>query len=193
MGTAGTQPAERDSHVYYQPDQKHGMTPQEAIARIGQSTAQAGFVTSDDFVHGVRVLVARTSQFRLRWFGTKLHTFLVISAFPSGMATPDQLDGFMQAATEYGKANKGGLPVGLQTGVAAISVAVTEHADATAHLWAAKPHGRQFAVLSFPVLLDTTTGKVTHPPRMFVGGAYSGYLKRIVHQHVTTAVGGHSY
>ena len=166
------------------------MTPQEAITRIGQSTAQAGFATSDEFIRGVRVLVARTSQFRWIWFATRLHTFLVAGVFPPGMATPDQLDGFMRAAMEYGKANKGGLPVGLQSGVAAISVAVTEHADPSAHQWAATPHGRQFGVLSFPVLLDAATGEVTRPPRMLIGGVYSSYLKGIVDRHVTAAVGG---
>jgi hypothetical protein len=165
------------------------VTPQEAISRIGQSTSQAGFATSDEWMGQARVLVARTSQFRLRWLATKLHTFLVAGAFPPGTATPDQLDGFMRAAVQYGRANKSGLPVGLQTGLAAIPVAVTEHADASAHGWAATPHGREFAVLTFPVLLDTASGEVTHPPRLVLGGLYSGYLKGIVTTHVTTAVG----
>ncbi|HEX6239169.1 MAG TPA: hypothetical protein VFZ68_18365 [Acidimicrobiales bacterium] len=166
------------------------MTPQEAIARIGQSTAHDSFVTSNDVIGGAPVLVARTSQFRLRWFATKLYTFLVAGTFPPGTATPDQLDGFMRAAVQYGKANKSGLPVGLQTGLAAIPVAVTEHADSSAHVWAATPHGRKFGVLTFPVLLDAATGEVTHPPRLVMGGVYSGYLKEMVAKHVTTAVGG---
>ena len=167
------------------------MTPQEAIVRIGQSTAQAGFTTYDDSLNGVRVLVARTSQFRIRWIATKLHTFLVATVFPPGTATPVQLDGFMQAAVGYGRAHKGGLPVGLQTGLAAISVAVAEHADPAAQAWAATPHGRKFGMLTFPVLLDVTTGAVTRPPRLIVGGIYSGYLKGIVARHVVAAVGGH--
>ena len=166
------------------------MTPQDAIVRIGQSTAQEGFTTYDDSLNGLRVLVARTSQFRFRWVATKLHTFLVATVFPPGTATPDQLDGFMQAALGYAQAHKGGLPVGLQTGLAAISVAVTEYTDPAAQSWAATPHGRKFGMLTFPVLLDVTTGAVTRPPRLVVGGVYSGYLKGIVAKHVVAAVGG---
>lgn len=164
------------------------MTPQEVIDRIGQSTAAAGFQTSREILLGNDVLVARTSQFRWRWFATKLHTFLVAMTFPPGTASPDQLDGFLQAAAEYAKANKGGLPGGLQTGTAVLVTAVTEGADATAREWANAPHGRKFAVLPFPVLVDAAADQLVRPQRMILGGVYSGYLKGLVDQHVGGAL-----
>jgi hypothetical protein len=166
------------------------MTPQEAIVRIGQSTTRAGFATSDQVFLGMRVLVARTSQFRLRWMATKLHTFVVASAFPPGTATPDQLDDFMHAMMEYGRANKGGLPASSRTSIAAITVAVTESADRSAHAWTAERRGSQHAVQPFPVLVDVATGEVTHMARPLLGSFFYGYLKGIVEEHVTAAVGG---
>jgi hypothetical protein len=135
---------------------------------------------SPEVVAGAPVLVARTAKFRWAWMATKLHTFVVAAAFPPGTATPDRLDAFMQEAMRFAKANKGGLPVGFQTGVAAVTVAVTEQADDAAHGWAASPHGRKFGVMSFPCLVDATSGRVTRPDRMVIGGIYSKHLKSVV-------------
>jgi hypothetical protein len=163
------------------------MTPQQVIDRIGQATAGAGYAVSQEMLGGSPVLVARTAEFKLKWMATKLHTFVVAAPFPPGTATPDRLDAFMQAAMQFAKANKGGLPVGLQTGVAAVTVAVTEGADDTTHGWAASPHGRKFGVMSFPCVADATTGRVTRPDRMVIGGVYSGHLKSVVDTLVAPA------
>jgi hypothetical protein len=160
------------------------MSPEEAIERIAQSTAQAGMNPARTLLQGSEVLVARTSQFRLRWMATKLHTFLVASIFPAGTATTDRLDTLIELAARYAKANKGGLPVGFQTGVAVLVVAVTEHADPAAHQWASTSHKRKFATLPFPVMADTTTGQVTRPEKMLLGGIYKAYLQGLADQHV---------
>jgi hypothetical protein len=164
------------------------VTPQDAVERIGWSVGQAGMNPTKAMLYGNEVLVARTSQFRLLWFATKLHTFVVVSTFAPGTATPSGLDAFLRAAAELAKASKGGLPVGFQTGIAVLVVAVTEGADAAAHQWASASHGRQFAVLPFPVLVDTATGQVTRPQRMVLGGVYARYLKGLVDRHVAAPV-----
>lgn len=164
------------------------MTQHEIINAIAGSTTQAGMNPTMATLDGNEVLVARTSQFRWAWMATRLHTFLIASPFPPGSATPAGLDAFLAAATQYAQANKGGLPRGMQTGVAVLVVAVTEHADQAAHQWAAAPHGRQFATLPFPVLADTATQQVTRPDRMLLGGIYSKYLKGLVDQHVAGPV-----
>jgi hypothetical protein len=164
------------------------MTPQEVIERIGHSTAQAGMQVVRTQLYGVDTLVARTAEFRLRWMATKLHTFLVASPFAPGTANRSALDGFMSAAMQYAKANKGGLPVGFQTGIAVLVVAVTEQADAAAQEWAATPHGRQFGVIPFPVMVDAASHQLTRPQRMVIGGIYSGYLKDMVDRHVGGAL-----
>lgn len=164
------------------------MTPHDVIQRIGQSTAAAGMQPTTTAIYGNQVLVAQTSKFKLQWFATKLYTFLIACEFPAGTADPASLDRFLTGAAEFAKANKQGLPLGLQTGIAALVVAVTEHADPAAHQWASAVHGRQFAVIPFPVLVDAATRQVTRPQRMVLGGVYSKYLKRLVDQHVAGAV-----
>lgn len=160
------------------------MTPQEFIQRIEQSTAHAGLPTTRQQLSGTEVLVARTSQFRWRWFATKLHTFLIAAPFAPGTAEPDQLDRFLRAAINYAKAKKDGWPLNLQTGVAVLAVAVTEKADQAAHNWARTPHGRQLGVVAFPVLADTATEQVVRPERMVIGGVYTRHLEGLVDQHV---------
>lgn len=164
------------------------MTPRDVINSIAGSTAQAGMNPTTAMLHGNEVLVARTSEFRLRWFATTLHTFLIASIFPPGSAAPERLDAFLVAASQYARSNKGGLPLGMQTGVAVLVVAVTEHAQQGAHQWASAPHGRQFATLPFPVMVDAANQQVTRPERMLLGGVYSKYLKSLVDHHVTAVV-----
>jgi hypothetical protein len=160
------------------------MTPEEAVGQVAQSTAAAGMDTSWTTLLDTQTLVARTSQFRWRWFATRLHTFVVAAPFPTDTATPDRLDRFLEAATAYAKDNKGGLPRGLQTGVAVIVVAVAGSAEPPAYQWAAAPHGRKFAALPFPVLVDTSTEQVVRPRRMLLGGVYLSHLKSVVDRHV---------
>lgn len=162
------------------------MTPHEAIERIAWSTGQAGMNPSQQRLQGSPVLVARTSEFRWRWFATRIHTFVVAAPFPAGTATADRLGGFLRAATEYAKANKGGLPRGLQTGVAVIVVAVADSADHAAFEWASAVRGRKFAALPFPVLADTAAGQVVMPRRMVLGGIYKAYFQSLATQHVVT-------
>jgi urease gamma subunit len=164
------------------------MTPQEVIERIAQSTARAGMTTQKTLLQGNEVLAADVSKFKVTWMLSQLHTFLIAGTFPPGTAHPTALDGFMELASQYGKANKRGLPLGLQSGVAVLAVAVTEHADAAAHEWASKPHGRKWAVMPVPVLVDAATGQVTRPQRMVIGALYFPYLRGLIDQHVTPAV-----
>jgi hypothetical protein len=164
------------------------MTPHEAIERIAWSTGQAGMNPSQQLLQGSPVLVARTSEFRWRWFATRIHAFLIAAPFSAGTATADRLDGFLRAATEYAKANKGGLPRGLQTGVAVIVVAVAESADRAAYEWASSVHGRNFAALPFPVLADASAGQVVMPRRMVLGGIYKAYFQGLATQHVVAAL-----
>jgi len=162
------------------------MTPQDVVERIGQAAGQAGMGPYKTTLLGNEVLVARTSKFSVLWFATKLHTFLVASVFPTGTATPDRLDRFLDAAATFAKANKGGLPVGLQTGLAILPVAVTGQPGPEADAWASKPHRRRVGTVPFPVLVDATSGQVTRPNHMVIAGVYSRYLKRMVDQHVAT-------
>jgi len=166
------------------------MTPDEVMGRIEQSTAAAGMQPQRvELIAGHTSLVARTSQFRWRWMATQLHTFLVAAPFPEALSR-EQLDGFLSAATRYAKANKGGLPLGLQTGVAAIVVAVMEGASPEAVQWASNVHGRQFSTIPWPSLVDTRVPTVVQPQRMVIGGIYKSYLQQMVQQHVMGAVTG---
>jgi hypothetical protein len=164
------------------------MTPQDVIERIAQSTGRAGMSPQKTLLQGNEVLAADVSKFRVTWMFTQLHTFLVAGTFPPGTAHPGALDGFMDLAARYAKANKRGLPLGLQSAVAAIAVAVTENADEAAHTWASRPHGRKFATLPVPVLVDVATGRVTRPERMVISGIFYPFLRKLIDEHVTSAV-----
>jgi hypothetical protein len=154
-----------------------------AMEHIAQSTAAAGMQPSYQRIGGGVALVARTSEFRWRWFATRLHTFLVVAQFPPGTATRPALDAFLGAATDYAIANKSGLPRGLQTGTAIVAAAVTAQPPPEAIAWASAVHGRKFAAIPFPALVDAATRQVVRPQRMVIGGVYGPYLRQMVDSH----------
>jgi hypothetical protein len=159
----------------------------DPVAEIGAALAGAGYTTSNATLDGSPVLVARTTVFRWRWFATRLHTFVVVAQFEPA---PDgaELDRFLELASRYGAANKDGLPAGLQTGTAAIAVAVVDHATAASTAWAARVRGRGFASIPYPVLANLETATVEHPGRMVLGAVYGSYLAGIADRLVAPAL-----
>ena len=133
-------------------------------------------------------LVARTSRFRWRWVATRLHTFVIASDFVDVTPNRVDLDAFLDAGVQYALEHKGGLPRGLQTGTATITVALTRQLHAATMEWAQTVHGRRFAAFPFPVLVDLSTRKVTRPERMIVGGIYSSYLQTMVDTHIRAPI-----
>jgi hypothetical protein len=164
------------------------MDPNEAVARIGASLEIAGYEPEQELLGDRQVLVGRISMFRWRWFATRLHTFVAVAAFPPLGTHREALDDYLHRCTELAIARKGGLPRGLQTGVAIVAVAVTSGADDSLRDWATKVHGRQFAAIPFPVVADTAARTVTRPQRMMIGAIYAGHLRRVVDAHVTAAL-----
>ena len=104
------------------------MTPEEALARIEHAAGRPGCSRSGSRWSGRPAFAGRTSELRWRWIATRLHTFPVAAPFPPETG-PAELDGFIAEATRYAKDSKGGLPRWLQTGVAALAVAVTSRAS----------------------------------------------------------------
>ena len=72
----------------------------------------------------------RRSDFRIRWFLTRLHTFVVFVVLER--ATEADLSAITDLAARWAKSAKGGLPIGFQTGVAVIPVIVSSSADQAA-------------------------------------------------------------
>ncbi|MDI9883207.1 levansucrase [Streptomyces sp. HNM0645] len=108
--------------------------------------------------HGAPVLVGRRADFRLQWAATKLHLFTAVAAAPE--ITVPAVEAFTWRVLDYARANKGGLPVGLQTGVAAFPVLVSERVDPAAMAWAQEQQRNRFACFARPVVVDMSQGHV---------------------------------
>ncbi|MFC5032348.1 levansucrase [Streptomyces sp. SID13666] len=124
---------------------------------------------------GVRVLVGRRSDFRLRWMATNLHVFTIAAAVPE--ITAATIDTFTTQTLSFAKKNKGGLPVGMQTGVAVFPVLVSERVDPAAMAWAEEKQRNQFACFARPVVVDTArhyVGLFRGKPAL--GWIYSSHL-----------------
>ncbi|WSA78840.1 levansucrase [Streptomyces sp. NBC_01799] len=124
---------------------------------------------------GAPVLVGRRADFRMRWAATKLHLFTVAAAVPE--ITVPVVDTFTTQVLTYAKQNKGGLPVGMQTGVACFPVLVSDRIDPAAMAWAEEKQRNRFACFARPVVVDSAQGYVgMYRGKPVFGRIYAGHL-----------------
>ncbi|MFE3328930.1 levansucrase [Streptomyces sp. NPDC059176] len=124
---------------------------------------------------GGPVLVGRRADFRIRWAATRLHLFTVAATVP--VVTVPVIETFTRQVLDHARANKGGLPVGLQTGVAAFPVLVGEWVDPAAMRWAEEQQRNRFACFARPVVVDVSQGRVGYYRGVpLVGRAYASHM-----------------
>ncbi|MFD2690363.1 levansucrase [Streptomyces phyllanthi] len=124
---------------------------------------------------GVPVLLGRRADFRLKWMATKLHLFTVAAAVPE--ITVPTIATFTDQVLAYAKKNKGGLPVGLQTGVGTFPTLVSDRVDPAAVHWAEAQQRAKFACMARPVVVDSARQYVgTYRGKPFIGRAYASYF-----------------
>lgn len=117
----------------------------------------------------------RRSEFRISWLFSRLHTFIIV--WVGGHVAASDVATFSRTSVRWAKQNKGGLPVGFQTGVAALPVAVCEGADQAAVDEAARRPDKHFAAIELPILAHPDSGKAsTYSGQILWGLVYQRYL-----------------
>jgi hypothetical protein len=160
---------------------------QAAVEALGQALNRAGFRLEHATVAGVGALVARKPEFRWTWFGTRLHTFVVVLDAPG--ATQAAAADLVAAAQQYAIENKGGLPRGLQTGTATIAVLLADDPPPDVREWFAAAPKHRYGALSVPVLAEPRTGSVTtFSGKRFVGSVYASHLRGVVDDVIAPAL-----
>jgi hypothetical protein len=159
-----------------------------ADARIEEALRQAGYATGRDEVGGREALVGRRADFRLKWFATRLHTFVLVFALGPESGPPEAT---VAAAQQYAKDHKRGLPPGLQTAVAAVPVFLSTGPRPDLRKWFGAEPRHRFAVLRFPVLAELDSATVTcFRGRMTIGSAYASHLLSVADDVVAPALRG---
>ncbi len=134
--------------------------------------------------------VGRRSDFRWRWVAVRLHTAVIVCSFSAAEATVEALDAFLDAASRWAVENRRGRgPLGLQSGTAAIAVALLPEGAGQAHEWASKSHGNRFAAIAYPVAIDLREATVVQPRRMVVGGIFVAFLRGVVRDVLEAPLG----
>jgi hypothetical protein len=169
------------------PSDEHHVGPaQLLVAKIEMAMSGSGLAPVRETIGGPVTVVGATSRFRWRWMATKLNVFIYVASFLPGTSAAF-LDQFLAAAIQNAINRKGALR-GFQTGVAAITVVVVDSATPEQVAWASQPHGRRFAAITFPVLVDASSRRTVYPQRMVLGGKYLGYLQDAVRTSVESQV-----
>ncbi|RDG39095.1 levansucrase [Streptomyces corynorhini] len=147
------------------------------LAGLESRLAADGCAPRQDNWGGAPVLVGRRSDFRLRWLATNLHLFTIAAAVP--YVATETIAVFTGQCLQYARENKGGLPVGLQTGVAVFPVLVSERVDPAALAWARERQRNEFACFARPVVVDSSKGEVAvFRGKPLIGRGYAGHLTR---------------
>ncbi|MFF6998461.1 levansucrase [Streptomyces sp. NPDC008313] len=156
--------------------EQQGHTASQAYLASVESRLQAdGCGTQWEDWSGVPVLVGRRADFKMRWMATRLHLFAVATAVPE--ITVPAIETFTDQVIQYAKRTKGGLPVGLQTGVAAFPLMVSDRVDPAAMAWAEAQQRLKFACMARPVVVDTTHGYVgMYRGKPALGRVYASYF-----------------
>ncbi|MFD7708094.1 levansucrase [Streptomyces sp. NPDC059785] len=145
------------------------------LAFVEQRLTADGCSTQWDDWAGVPVLVGRRADFRMRWMATKLHLFTVAAAVPE--ITVPVVSHFTEQVMKYAKDRKGGLPVGLQTGVGAFPVLVSDRVDPAAVQWAEERQRVRFGCMTRPVVVDSVHHYVgRYRGRPMLGRVYAAHF-----------------
>ena len=116
-------------------------------------------------IGGYDAVVLRRADFRMQWALTRLHTMVLLAS--SDAVDAADLEGFGDEARRWAKRNKGGLPRGLQTGIAVLPVLAADEVTPAAVSFAERRPDKDFAAIALPMLVDVRAGRMH---------AYSGSL-----------------
>jgi hypothetical protein len=152
------------------------------LAEVRQTVATSYDIDRAEF-DGREVLVARRSDFRWRWFATRLHTTVTVATFDEAV-DPWKLDEYLEAGGRAARTAVRGVR-GMQTGAAVVGVAVLPTLSDAARAWASQPHGHKFASIAYPVAVGLSPPEVVELRRMRMGVVYRHFLRGIVADVIT--------
>jgi hypothetical protein len=153
-----------------------------AVASLTAGLANGGFKTARAAVGDQQALVARRSEFRWEWVGSRMHTFVV--ALSAAELEANRAQALSTEAQDYAIKHKGGLPRGLQTGTATIAVIISDEADEESVAWFKQEPTHRYAALLFPVLARPGSEELAYfSGRWSRGYLYRDYLLGIVRGH----------
>ena len=153
------------------------MEPEEYLRTVRERLGQSGYSVSTETLGGSEVLIGYRSQFRLAWFATKLHLFVVIGSTSSVAA--DELSSFTAEVLRYGIRRTGRLR-GLQMAVAVVPVLAAPVVQADAVSFAESQPQTKFAAQAWPVVVDLAGRQLVRPTSIRFGRVYADWILRQV-------------
>jgi hypothetical protein len=152
------------------------MTPDEYVTAVETRLVAGGVQIGHVPIGGLDTLIGYRSQFKMQWMATKLHLFTVVGTTPLTV-NADGLRGFSMQALDFAEREKGGMK-GLQVGVAAIPILVSEHVTRDAVTLATNDIIKRFSAFAWPVVVDLTARKAySHQGRVMIGGIYANWMR----------------
>ena len=152
------------------------MSPDEYIEEISRRLRTDGAEITTESIGDLTTLVGYRSEFRLRWFATRLNLFTIVGSVQT--VTVAGLEQFSKDALDHAISRKGQIR-GLQNGVAVIPVLVGERIEPDAATYATDTLVRRFSAFAWPATVDLTSPHVyQHEGHVLLGGIYADWMRQ---------------
>lgn len=145
------------------------------VEEVTHRLAKNGYSVSTVQLRCGNATVGYQSHFRLKWFATRLHFFVVLVS--ADHADAADLDGAIAESILYAKSRKGRWR-GWQTAIAVAPIVVSRQVQAEARLAAESKPTKRWLVICLPVAIDLATHKryMYRGPATW-GRAYTSWLR----------------
>lgn len=151
------------------------MKPQVFLEAVQQKLSADGAQVTSVQLPSTQAVIGYTSQFRWKWFATKLHLFTVAVYVPDlNAAVYTQL---VKEATDYAYANRSKFH-GLQVGLATNVIIATRAVDTETTTIASNRPPKGFAKLTSTAVVNLVTAEThTYNGKIVWGSAYTSWLR----------------
>jgi hypothetical protein len=167
------------------------ITPGQVVARIRQSLEREAHWVGEETIAGRPAVVALTDPPGSTSAG--MVSYLVLAEVGTGAGIAPELDAFRAESLAFGRGHQAKIAVvpGVKVGggVSVMPVAVTAGADGPALDWARSKQGGGIGTMVYPVLVDASSGTVTHRKRVIYGAMNVKPFRRVISRDIIPALG----
>jgi len=151
---------------------------QSIVARLDSNSR----LFSRDSICDKPTAIVYDKEFKWQWLATQLNTFIIISNFAEESVSPLAIEKVLFEAFGYAKLHYNGWPRGVQSNMAIIAIAISEHIEDEAVIHCNELRSKKrWAGFSIPVAIDAAANKVhffkKYPMR---GIIYYPHFKKLI-------------
>ena len=152
------------------------------IENIKKRLESQSILYSQDSINNKKSVIGYDKIFKWRWIATQLNTFIVAVDIGSEVVTEKLISQYIDESFNYAKSHYKGWPRGFQSGIAVITILVSDHINEDAIEYCKKlKSGKKWAAFTVPVIINSSTNESHYFEKKPIWGRiYFSYLKNMI-------------